>query len=411
MCKKIEVILKTQPTLLLLIILAAVEISMGGQLAADARYPALINSIEMEFVYVPAGSFIMGSPESEIGRSSHETQHMVTLTYSFYIQKTEVTQRQWKAVMNNNPSFLKDPDEDYPAENISWNDIQDFIRKLNKLEGIDLYRLPTEAEWEYVCRAGTTNAFSWGNTPDCSKANYGNSNLCADCKDINPGRTVLSASFSPNAWGVYDMHGNVWEWCRDRFDKYPSASVTDPVGSYTGSNRVIRGGGWFGSSKYCRSANRNANNPDDRASDLGFRLVKSLHYTKKLSEDGAIRIVKDHLDNMSKPQTITEKKKVPYQKTVRCSESDIDSDMLGTQCIKAADGFYYKNIIHEWKLENVTVKVPGPCQFPLKDGKWSAIFDMVKKQWVIEYFSREKKRSTWFVDDQTRQVESLQPPC
>ncbi|OQX16650.1 MAG: hypothetical protein BWK80_40035 [Desulfobacteraceae bacterium IS3] len=249
------------------------------------------NSIGMEFVYIPPGSFMMGSPENEPDRDDDEKQHKVTLTKGFYMQTTEVTQGQWKAVMGNNPSRFKDCGDNCPVENVSWDDVQKFIEKLN-LDSARLpagersrtYRLPTEAEWEYAARAGITTAYFWGDRADCSKANYGNG-FSDECKGKNPGKTVKVASFSPNAFGLYDMHGNVWEWCQDWYGDYPSGSVTDPMGTDRGSDRVERGGGWSLNARDCRSAARYRNSPDVRDDDLGFRLVLPVGQ-QRLSESG-----------------------------------------------------------------------------------------------------------------------------
>ncbi|OQY60615.1 MAG: hypothetical protein B6245_00415 [Desulfobacteraceae bacterium 4572_88] len=234
----------------------------------------LTNSIGMSFVYVPPGTFTMGSPEDESGRYDRESQHEVKLTRGFYIQTTEVTQKQWEAVMKRNPSHFKDCGEDCPVEQVSWNDVQKFIWKLNMLEGMNRYKLPTEAEWEYACRAGTRTRFNWGNEPDCSLANFGVAFFHKECKSINPGKTMKVGFFPPNKWGLYDMHGNVWEWCIDRFDTYLPGPVTDPMGAYARVDRVFRGGSWSVSSRYCRSANRDSGSPNARLSTLGFRLMR-----------------------------------------------------------------------------------------------------------------------------------------
>ncbi len=231
------------------------------------------NSIGMTFVYISPGEFMMGSPEDEAGRYGHETLHRVALSRGFFLQTTETTQEQWETVMQKNPSFFKRCPK-CPVEQVSWNDVNRFLLKLNRSEHIyNKYRLPTEAEWEYACRAGTSSAFHWGDIPDCKLANFGVSFIHDECKDINPGRTMRVASFPPNAWGLYDMHGNVWEWCRDRFDLYPVEPVTDPVGAYSSPRRVYRGGSWDVESRFCRSANRDSGFPVDRIADVGFRVA------------------------------------------------------------------------------------------------------------------------------------------
>ena len=193
------------------------------------------------------------------------------------MQTTEVTQGQWRSVMGDNPSGFKECGDDCPVENVSWNDIQGFMKKLNEKEGASIYRLPTEAEWEYAARAGTTTPFYFGDCLSTDQANYNGNYPLADCpKGEYREKTVPVASFPPNKWGLYDMHGNVWEWCQDWYGEYPEGSVTDPEGPETGSNRVLRGGGWIGGARYCRSALRYGVAPADRGSSFGFRLVRSL---------------------------------------------------------------------------------------------------------------------------------------
>jgi len=236
------------------------------------------NSIGMTFVLIPAGSFMMGSPSSEPGRVSDETQHQVTLTKSFYMQTTEVTQGQWKAVMGtmtikqgclfpvqvqvpNNPSLYKNCGDDCPVENVSWNDCKEFIRKLNQKEGINKYRLPTEAEWEYACRAGTTGPY------------YATLDQAGWYSNNSSGTTHPVAKKVANGWGLYDMHGNVWEWCSDLYDRYPDGSVTDPEKLSNALYRVCRGCSWYDRSEPCRSASRLGYDPTSRIFILGFRLA------------------------------------------------------------------------------------------------------------------------------------------
>jgi formylglycine-generating enzyme required for sulfatase activity len=241
----------------------------------QAQKKRVSNSLGMEFVYIEPGTFMMGSPAGEKGRDSDEKQHRVTLTKGFYMQTTEVTQGQWKAVMANNPSHFKQCGDDCPVEKVSWEDVQKFIRKLNQKEGATKYRLPTEAQWEYAARAGSNTAFANGDMKEtgCGRDPHlwemgwycGNSGK----------RTHSVAQKKPNAWGLYDMHGNVWEWCQDWYGAYPSGSVTDPEGPPSGVSRVLRGGSWNNNARYCRSANRNRNKPGNRNNNLGFRLAST----------------------------------------------------------------------------------------------------------------------------------------
>ena len=173
-----------------------------------------------------------------------------------------MTQGLWRAVMGSNPSYFKNCGNNCPVEQVSWKDCQEFIRKLNRLVSGGGFRLPTEAEWEYACRGGTKGAYA----EDLDAMGwYGNS---------GSKMSHAVATKQPNGWGLYDMHGNVWEWCRDWYGGYPTGLVTDPTGASSGSDRVLRGGGWYGSARYCRSAFRGGYGPDDRARYNGFRLAR-----------------------------------------------------------------------------------------------------------------------------------------
>jgi formylglycine-generating enzyme required for sulfatase activity len=235
-------------------------------------------TIGAKFVLIPAGTFMRGSPENEQDRSSNETQYKIKISKPFYMQTTEVTQGQWKKVMGNNPSDFKDCGDDCPVEQVSWNDAKDFIRKLNQTEGTDKYRLPTEAEWEYAARAGTTTPFYTGKCLSTDQANYnGNYPLTGCPKGQFREKTVRVGGFAPNAWGLYDMYGNVWEWCQDWFDDYTwrSRLSADPSGPSSGTNRVMRGGCWSDGAKYNRSAHRLSFIPTGMTRYIGFRLVRT----------------------------------------------------------------------------------------------------------------------------------------
>jgi len=262
-----------------------VDLSAGEDESISIRLEAVVaghpgrkvtNNLGMEFVYIKPGTFMMGSPSNEPKRDNDERQHRVTLTRGFYMQTTEVTQGQWKRVMGSNPSRFKNCGDNCPVEQVSWNDVQKFIGKLNQMEGGNKYRLPTEAEWEYAARAGTDTPFSFGRCLSTEQANYDGNNPMPGCAKGEYRKTpVPVASFPPNAWGLYDMHGNVWEWCQDWFGDYPSSSVTDPTGPSLGSYRVNRGGSWGGSAGHCRSADRDRSAPGSRYGDLGFRLARA----------------------------------------------------------------------------------------------------------------------------------------
>ena len=232
------------------------------------------NGVAMELVLIPAGEFMMGS---ENGDSDEKPAHRVRITKPFYLGKYEVTQAQWQAVMGSNPSHFKGSGN-LPVETVSWDDCQDFCRKLNDLlarrgEQV-LVRLPTEAEWEYACRAGTTTPFHFGATISTDQANYdGNYTYGNGRKGEYRKKTVPVSSFSPNAWGLYNMHGNVWEWCQDRYGAYPSGAQEDPTGPASGEYRVLRGGSWFSVPWFLRSAYRNRLRPDFRNINFGFRVA------------------------------------------------------------------------------------------------------------------------------------------
>ena len=215
----------------------------------------------LEMVLIPAGTFVMGSPES----GDEGPQHEVTITRPFYVGKYEVTRAQWHAVMGGNP--VDHPN--CPVAVVSWNDCQKFIQKLNETWGGG-GRLPTEAEWECACRAGTTTRFYWGDDADYTQmGNY------AWYSDNSNGRTHDVGEKMPNAWDLHDMSGNVWEWCQDWYGGYESNPEIDPVGQPSGSSRVVRGGGWGSVPVYCRCAGRAAQSPGSPSDDIGFRLAAS----------------------------------------------------------------------------------------------------------------------------------------
>ncbi|HEY9844443.1 MAG: SUMF1/EgtB/PvdO family nonheme iron enzyme [Candidatus Sericytochromatia bacterium] len=225
----------------------------------------IIDRLGMKFNLIPAGSFLMGSPNNEIGRESDERQHQVTIARPFYLQTTELTQGQWQAVMGFNPAHFNN-DPNLPVENVSFEDVQSFIQRLNdRQEG--RYRLPTEAEWEYAARSGSSAAWAFG-------PQAGRLDAFAWFSANAEGRTHKVASKSPNAWGLYDMYGNVWEWVADWYGEYPDQTVPDPMGPAEGSFRVVRGGAWFIEAPLARSAVRGRNAPGYKAVGLGFRLVR-----------------------------------------------------------------------------------------------------------------------------------------
>jgi formylglycine-generating enzyme required for sulfatase activity len=213
-------------------------------------------------VYIQGGSFQMGSPESESGRDDDEGPvHTVDLD-GFLMGKFEVTQEQYQAIMGTNPSNFKGATN--PVEQVSWEDAQDFCRKISSKTG-RTFRLPTEAEWEFACRAGSRTRFCFGDS-DGGLGDYA-------WYDGNSGSTTHPVGGKkPNDWGLYDMHGNVWEWCSDWFGSYSSGTQRNPTGASSGSDRVFRGGSWNYSARDCRSAYRGRSEPGDRDNILGLRL-------------------------------------------------------------------------------------------------------------------------------------------
>ena len=229
--------------------------------AGSVKLPESINSIGMKFKLIPTGTFLMG--ESEVA-------HEVTLTKPFKMGVHEVTQTQYERLMGVNPSHFKDADN--PVEKVSWEDAVEFCRGLSELPAEkaagNVYRLPTEAEWEYACRAGTTTMYSFGDD-ESDLGDY------AWYRNNSGNKTHPVGSKLPNSWGLYDMHGNVREWCKDWMEDYPSGAVTDPTGSASGSYRVARGGCWLHPAEVCRSAIRSWLRPSHRPFHYGFRVCLS----------------------------------------------------------------------------------------------------------------------------------------
>jgi len=239
------------------------RISPGTRAGEQATFE-IAPGVRMDFVWIPAGTFRMGSPASE---------HEVRITKGFWMGKYEVTQEQWQGVMGSNPSRFTGNGR-LPVERVSWNDVQGFI---GKLRGPG-YRLPTEAEWEYACRAGTTTPFNTGNCLSTSQANYNGNYPYSGCsRGEYRQKTTQVGSFAANAWGLYDMHGNVWEWCSDWYGEnyYASSPRDDPRGPSSGTARVLRGGSWSHFAQSCRSAYRYRYTPDARRYSYGFRLTRT----------------------------------------------------------------------------------------------------------------------------------------
>jgi formylglycine-generating enzyme len=228
--------------------------------------------VRQVFRWILPGTFLMGSPKSEPERYDDETQHPVTLTQGYWLADTACTQALWEAVMGENPAYFKD-DANNPVERVSWDDVQQFIDKLNGLIPTLNARLPTEAQWEYACRAGTTTPFSFGKNITPEQVNYnGNYPYAGGKEGLYRKKTVPVKSLPLNPWGLFEMHGNVWEWCSDWFvSDYPTESVVDPEGPPSGASRVLRGGSWDDFGRYVRSAHRIRHQPGYRSA-VGFRL-------------------------------------------------------------------------------------------------------------------------------------------
>jgi formylglycine-generating enzyme required for sulfatase activity len=232
-----------------------------------------VGGVTQRLRWIKPGNFVMGSPPDETDRQANEAQHTVQLTRGFWLGDSECTQGLWQAVMGANPSKWSDASR--PVEQVSWDDCQSFMTKLNvQARGLGA-RLPTEAEWEYACRAGTTTAFAFGADITATQVNFdGNYPLLSGAaKSVFRQQTVSVKQFPANTWGLHDMHGNVWEWCSDWYtESLPLGVVSDPIGPASGSNRVFRGGSWLSYARYCRSAGRIRDEPGFRYYFLGFRL-------------------------------------------------------------------------------------------------------------------------------------------
>jgi formylglycine-generating enzyme required for sulfatase activity len=237
---------------------AATEMQTKTRTVTKKRNVTKTTSSRFDFCTIPAGTFLMGSEKEG-------PVHPVTISRDFYMGKYSVTQAQWEVVMGNNPSNFKGIDR--PVEQVSWDDCQEFIKRLNAT-GKGTFRLPTEAEWEYACRAGSSGIFCFGDD-ESQAGDYA-------WYSANSGsQTQPVCNKKPNAWDLHDMHGNVWEWCQDWYDDYSADSVTDPQGPLSGSMpvRVFRGGCWRGVAGFGASAHRGGRGPGYRSDILGFRLV------------------------------------------------------------------------------------------------------------------------------------------
>ena len=237
-----------------------------------------VNKIAFKMIKIQGGSFRMGATNEQLSEAESDEFPVQRITVNdFYLGETEVTQELWEAVMGKNPSFFVGNTK-RPVENVSWLDCQIFIKRLNELTHKSgqlpanlSFALPTEAQWEYACRAGTTSAYNNGGDTEADLQKLG--------RYRGTGRGLAAVgTYQPNAWGLYDMHGNVWEWCRDWYQEDATSlkQFTDPKGAASGSDRVRRGGSWFNTVGFCRSAYRGSNAPSYEGADRGFRLSRTL---------------------------------------------------------------------------------------------------------------------------------------
>jgi formylglycine-generating enzyme required for sulfatase activity len=233
----------------------------------------IVGGVRQAFRWIPPGRFLMGSPPDEVERLDNEAQHEVILSKGLWLAETTCAQALWEAVMGKNPSRFKGAER--PVEQVSWEDAMTFIERLNaQVDDLNL-RLPTEAEWEYACRAGTPTPFWFGGNITTEQVNYhGDYSYAGGEKGEYRAETMEVKALPCNGWGLYQMHGNVWEWCSDWYGEYPEGPVTDPVGPNTGEGRVLRGGSWDSDGGGARSARRSSGAPDDRSIFIGFRLAR-----------------------------------------------------------------------------------------------------------------------------------------
>jgi formylglycine-generating enzyme len=253
-------------------VIAAAVLAIAMTVRFDAPPIALVS--------IPAGRFVMGSPSAELGRNADETPHDVTISRGFLLGRHEVTQQEWRDVMGTAPSFFAGCGPQCPVERVNYPEIERFLDALNAAAAASpsrdrfRYRLPTEAEWEYACRAGTTTPFSTGANLTTAQANYNGAFPYAGFpRGLNRAQPTPAGAFPPNAWKLADMHGNVWEWTSDWYAPYATSAPVNPRGPLSGEKRVIRGGSWVFDANSARCALRYIHAPQDRGFSLGFRVA------------------------------------------------------------------------------------------------------------------------------------------
>jgi sulfatase modifying factor 1 len=265
----------TSPNMAVLASGSDIALARQAQVSKQTTLPVTVKSkvSGITFSLIPPGSFKMGSRKSEYRRDNDEKMHSVTITQPFYMGKLEITQAQWQKVMGVNPAKFRTKTGSAPVEMVTWHDCVQFCKALCKLEKVPegSYRLPTEAEWEYTCRAGTKTPFCYGKILSHEMAHFGQMPYVGNTS------TMPAGKFPPNAWGLHDMHGNVYEWCQDWFANYTGEAAVDPKGPARGVERSSRGGGWGIQAAYCRSANRCADaKPTYKMFALGVRIARDI---------------------------------------------------------------------------------------------------------------------------------------
>jgi len=337
----------------------------GEELNDDAVKSGIIgpttrvtNSLGMELVLIPDGAFLRGSSLRELMRKSDEEQHRVTISRPFYMSTTEVTQEQWFSVMEDNPSHFRECGGNCPVDSVDWFDAIRFCNLLSEVEGLSPvyvqdggdvtwtrdakgYRLPTEAEWEYACRAGTETAFHTGDCLVTDQANYHGEYPYEGCKEgLTRGKTTRAGSYAANDYGLVDMHGNVWEWCWDWYGDYPvEAMATDPSGPAAGDRRILRGGAWSRHAEHCRSANRTGQYPGYRRDCDGLRVVLDCKDNDSEAAD------KDTPDLGTVVVTID-----PAGGTLYVDDRLVDSDLDG-RTMEVAPGAHIVRVEHPGSIE------------------------------------------------------------
>ena len=241
----------------------------------------IVPELDLSMLWVDAGHFTMGSPPAEEGRDEDESERRVRLTKGFWLGKYEVTQGQWEILLERTGGSQRKSDRWLPVAYVSWHQAMGFCERLTMRERLEkripegcTFTLPTEAQWEFACRAVSDTPFAYGRQLSSRKANFdGNFPYGTAPTGRFLGRVAPVGSYPHNPWGFYDMHGNVWEWCYDRYGVYSDGPIDDPAGSESGPNRVVRGGSWFDNAKYCRSAMRVQVNPKNRRENVGLRFA------------------------------------------------------------------------------------------------------------------------------------------